>query len=63
MNPWKSDVLRKQCYPQEKSGIWRIVGITLIVGGALILLFFVPGWAWLAIIAALLIAFGILLIQ
>lgn len=63
MDPWKNGAVRRQCYPRENNGVGRIIGIALIVLGILVLLFFVPGWAWLAIIAALFIACGILLIR
>lgn len=62
MTPWKSGSVRRQCYPPENNGLRKIAGIVLIAAGALALLFFVPGWAWLAIVAALLIVCGILLI-
>ena len=51
----------RQCYPSGKSNLLRIVGFGLISLGLILLLFCVPWWAWIAIIGALLIAFGIIL--
>ena len=62
LTPWNNGPVRRRCYPPENTGFRKLAGIVLIVAGALALLFFVPGWAWLAILAALLIVCGILLI-
>lgn len=54
--------VRARCYPA--GGVARaIVGIALIALGALLVLLCVPFWAWLAVIGALFIVLGILLIR
>lgn len=55
--------VRAQCYPASKSILLRVAGGVLIAAGAVMILFCVPVWAWLAVIGAALIVFGILLIQ
>ena len=54
--------VRAQCYPANNAAK-TIVGIALIALGALLVFLCVPYWAWLAVIGALLIALGILLIK
>lgn len=51
------------CY-QAGGGKWAIwLGIALIVIGAILLIFCVPLWAWLAVIGAVLIIVGIVLLR
>lgn len=63
--PWRTEEgeVRARCYPSGKSVALRIAGIALILAGALLLLFCVPCWAWLAAIGATLIVLGVLLLR
>lgn len=62
--PWRrEESVRTQCYPSGKSAVLRIVGFVLIGLGLLLILLFVPCWAWLAAIGAALVLLGLLLIR
>ena len=49
-------------YPGGNSLLLRIAGALFIAGGVLILIFCIPGWAWLSLIGVVLIVVGIILI-
>ena len=51
------------CRKQTRQGrsISRIVGVALMIVGALMLLIFVPHWVWTGFLAVLLISVGFLL--
>ncbi len=59
----KDKKVRARCYPTPKSKALMIAGIALICVGILLVLICVPCWAWLALIGALLIILGILLVR
>lgn len=62
--PWqREETVQAKCYPSGKSPILRIAGFVLIGIGILLILFCVPGWAWLAAIGAALVLLGLLLIR
>jgi len=46
---------------RRPSKLQKIVGVALMVAGALILLIFVPHWVWTGFLAVLLISVGFLL--
>ncbi len=50
-------------YPGEKRFIFQILGIALITAGTLLLIFCIPGWAWLSLIGIALIVVGIILLK
>ena len=49
-------------YPGGNSLLLRIAGALFIAAGVLILIFCIPGWAWLSLIGVVLIVVGIILI-
>lgn len=49
-------------YPGGNSLLLRIAGALFIATGVLILIFCIPGWAWLSLIGVILIVVGIILI-
>lgn len=49
-------------YPGGNSLLLRIAGALFIAVGVLILIFCIPGWAWLSLIGVVLIVVGIILI-
>lgn len=59
----KDKKVSARCYPTPKSKALVIAGIALICVGILLVLICVPCWAWLALIGALLIILGILLVR
>ena len=59
----REDPVRAQCYPASKSIFVRAAGGILIAAGAVMILFCVPIWAWLAAIGAALIVIGVMMIQ
>lgn len=59
----KKDRTYKKTYPGEKKKLTQILGIVLIAAGALLLIFCIPGWAWLSLIGIALIGIGIFLLQ
>ena len=62
--PWqKHDDVQTKCYPSAGNTLLRIVGFIFIGLGLLLILFCVPGWAWLAAIGAALVLLGLLLIR
>lgn len=46
---------------KQPSKVQRIVGIALMIAGALMLLIFVPHWVWTGFLAVLMISVGFLL--
>lgn len=50
-------------YPSLGGKVLRIVGITLIVTGVILIVLCVPLWAWLALVGAALIVIGVLLLK
>lgn len=58
---------RSRCPPQRtyRQGVKlaRIIGVTLIALGLLLLFLCIPGWAWAALAGCLLVAAGFLLIR
>lgn len=56
-----NNMLRSACY-RTGSRAALFIGLGLIALGAVLLLFFVPLWAYLALIGAALVALGIFLI-
>ena len=56
-----SNLLRSACY-HTGSRTMFFIGLGLIALGTLLLIFFVPLWAYLAVIGIVLIALGIFLI-
>ena len=59
----REDEVRVQCYPSGRSILFRIAGYVLIGAGVLVILLCVPCWAWLALVGAVLILLGLLLIR
>ena len=55
--------MQTKCYPSAGNTLLRIVGFIFIGLGLLLILFCVPGWAWLAAIGAALVLLGLLLIR
>ncbi len=54
-------VYEKQ-YPGGMQIILRIIGAALIAAGVLLLIWCIPGWAWVSLIGIVLIVAGVLLI-
>ncbi|MBQ4640130.1 MAG: hypothetical protein IJB69_06410 [Clostridia bacterium] len=52
----------EKTYPGGGQLLLRIIGAVLIGAGVLILIFCIPGWAWLSLIGIVLIVAGVLLI-
>ena len=50
-------------YPTRGSRLARTAGIILIAAGVLLIVLCVPLWAWLALIGAVLIFIGVLLLR
>lgn len=50
-------------YPSKGGRIARITGVILIAAGILLIVLCVPLWAWLALIGAVLIFIGVLLLH
>ncbi len=50
-------------YPSKGGKITRILGLVFIVAGILLIVLCVPLWAWLALIGAVLILIGVLLLH
>lgn len=59
----KKEPAYKKTYPGEKKLLLRILGVSLIAAGVLLLIFCIPGWAWLSLIGIALIAAGVFLLQ
>ena len=54
--------MRFTCKPRgQASKVQRIVGVALMIAGALMLLIFVPHWVWTGFLAVLMISVGFLL--
>ena len=60
---WHKGQVRSRCYPSGDSAAKRIIGIVLIIVGAVLILFCVPYWAWLAALGAALVILGLFLIR
>lgn len=58
----KDEPVYEKNYPGGGQIILRIVGAVFIAAGVLLLIFCIPGWAWLSLIGIALIVIGILLI-
>ena len=62
--PWqREEAVHTHCYPGGKSIVVRVTGIVLMAIGAILVLFCVPFWAWIAAIGGIMILVGILLIR
>ena len=62
--PWqREDEARVQCYPSSGSFLLRVAGYVLIAAGVLVILLCVPYWAWLALVGAVLILLGLMLVR
>ncbi|MBR3904720.1 MAG: hypothetical protein IKJ51_03310 [Clostridia bacterium] len=62
MHCGKDEMPYEKKYPGGNSLLLRIAGALFIATGVLILIFCIPGWAWLSLIGVVLIVVGIILI-
>lgn len=59
----RDETVYEKSYPDKGNQLLlRILGGALIVAGVLLLIFCIPGWAWLSFVAVLLIFAGALLL-
>lgn len=62
MHCGRDEMTYEKKYPGGNSLLLRIAGALFIAAGVLILIFCIPGWAWLSLIGVVLIVVGIILI-
>ena len=61
MNNNRRAQTQRKCYRQPNQTL-RVIGVALIAAGLLLLFLCIPGWAWIALAGAALVAGGFLLI-
>ena len=59
---WEKPV-HTQCYPAGSSTALKIIGGILVGAGVLVILLYVPTWAWVPLVGAGLILAGLFLIR
>ncbi|MFY9177561.1 MAG: hypothetical protein WBI74_03715 [Caldicoprobacterales bacterium] len=56
-------MIRRPRCPKKNSFVDTLIGIILIGGGAILILIYIPIWAWMALFGVFLIALGILIVM
>lgn len=56
-------MIRRSRCPKKNSPLDTLIGIILIGGGALLILIYIPIWAWMVLFGMFLVGLGILIVM